>query len=95
MKTQKMIWLIFRHVTNFSRKISRRQIRACFGDEMQDMNAIHAQIIEKIAKNLFLVGDPKQAIFGFGGGSIKNFEKFAQSAKKCCYLKTDEAHNKS
>ena len=48
-------------------------------DEMQDMNAIHAQIIEKIAKNLFLVGDPKQAIFGFGGGSIKNFQKFAQS----------------
>ena len=51
-------------------------------DEMQDMNAIHAQIIEKIAKNLFLVGDPKQAIFGFGGGSIKNFEKFAQSCEK-------------
>ena len=49
---------------------------------MQDMNAIHAQIIEKIAKNLFLVGDPKQAIFGFGGGSIKNFQKFAQSCKK-------------
>ena len=48
-------------------------------DEMQDMNAIHAQIIEKITKNLFLVGDPKQAIFGFGGGSIKNFQKFAQS----------------
>ena len=56
-------------------------------DEMQDMNAIHAQIIEKIAKNLFLVGDPKQAIFGFGGGSIKNFEKFAQSCKKLVLAK--------
>jgi len=56
-------------------------------DEMQDMNAIHAQIIEKITKNLFLVGDPKQAIFGFGGGSIKNFEKFAQSCKKLVLAK--------
>ena len=34
-----------------------------------------------ISENLFLVGDAKQAIFGFQGGSIKNFQKFAQSCK--------------
>ena len=50
-------------------------------DEMQDMNGIQAQIIEMISKNLFLVGDAKQAIFGFQGGSIKNFQKFAKSCK--------------
>ena len=51
-------------------------------DEMQDMNEIEAQIVEMISKNLFLVGDAKQAIFGFQGGSIKNFEKFAKTCKK-------------
>ena len=45
-------------------------------DEMQDMNEIQSQIVEMISENLFLVGDAKQAIFGFQGGSIKNFQKF-------------------
>ena len=51
-------------------------------DEMQDMNEIEAQIVEMISKNLFLVGDAKQAIFGFQGGSIKNFEKFTKTCKQ-------------
>ena len=50
-------------------------------DEMQDMNDLEAQLVEMISKNLFLVGDAKQAIFGFQGGSIKNFEKFAKTCK--------------
>ena len=37
-------------------------------DEMQDMNEIEAQIVEMVSENLFLVGDVKQAIFGFQGG---------------------------
>jgi len=50
-------------------------------DEMQDMNEIEAQIVNKIHENLFLVGDAKQAIFGFQGGAIKNFEEFAKKCK--------------
>lgn len=45
-------------------------------DEMQDMNSIQAEIAEKIAENIFLVGDQKQAIFGFQGGSTVNLNKF-------------------
>ena len=45
-------------------------------DEMQDMNEIQADIIRMTAKNMFLVGDAKQAIFGFQGGSVKNFKRF-------------------
>ena len=48
---------------------------------MQDMNEIEAQIVEMISKNLFLVGDAKQAIFGFQGGSVKNFQAFAKTCK--------------
>ncbi|MDC0041232.1 UvrD-helicase domain-containing protein [Candidatus Nitrosopelagicus sp.] len=50
-------------------------------DEMQDMNELQAEIVRKISKNLFLVGDSKQAIFGFQGGSIKNFQKFEKQCK--------------
>ena len=50
-------------------------------DEIQDMNEIEAQIVKKISENLFLVGDPKQAIFGFQGGSVRNFEEFAKTCK--------------
>ena len=32
-------------------------------------------------RDRFLVGDSKQAIFGFQGGSIKNFEEFKKSCK--------------
>jgi len=64
----------------FLAKHRGEQFQHVLVDEMQDMNDLQAQIVEMISKNLFLVGDSKQAIFGFQGGSIKNFEKFA---KKC------------
>ena len=50
-------------------------------DEMQDMNEVEAEIVKKVSKKLFLVGDAKQAIFGFQGGSIKNFQDFAKICK--------------
>ena len=49
-------------------------------DEMQDMNEIEADMVDLVSDNLFLVGDAKQAIFGFQGGSIQNFQRF----KKRC-----------
>jgi len=48
-------------------------------DEMQDMNEIEARIVEMVSENIFLVGDVKQAIFGFQGGSTKNFQKFEKN----------------
>ena len=45
-------------------------------DEMQDMNELEAKIAQMVGEKLFLVGDAKQAIFGFQGGSVKNFHMF-------------------
>ncbi|MDO8627183.1 MAG: ATP-dependent DNA helicase, partial [Candidatus Diapherotrites archaeon] len=45
-------------------------------DELQDVNSIEADIALSCGKNFFVVGDKKQAIFGFQGGSISNFSKF-------------------
>ena len=51
-------------------------------DEVQDMNEIEADIVRLVAKNMFLVGDAKQAIFGFQGGSVKNFENFQDTCER-------------
>ncbi len=44
-------------------------------DELQDVNEIEAKIASDAGETLFLVGDRKQAIFGFQGGSLENFSK--------------------
>jgi DNA helicase-2/ATP-dependent DNA helicase PcrA len=48
-------------------------------DELQDLNELEFQIALRSANNHFLVGDPKQSIFGFQGGSLKNFKDFTSS----------------
>ena len=60
----------------FLKKFRGNKFEHVLVDEMQDMNEIEAKIVTKVARNLFLVGDAKQAIFGFQGGSVKNFQKF-------------------
>src|SRR3990172_1320014 len=50
-------------------------------DELQDVNKMEAEIALKSGKQLFAGGDKKQAIFGFQGGSIINFEMFKNSSQ--------------
>ncbi|MEF8847976.1 MAG: ATP-dependent DNA helicase [Candidatus Thermoplasmatota archaeon] len=50
-------------------------------DELQDVNEMEADVALASAERFFAVGDQKQAIFGFQGGSILNFEKFKDSDK--------------
>ena len=45
-------------------------------DELQDVNDLEAEIAMLSGDNVFLVGDRKQAIFGFQGGSLSNFQTF-------------------
>jgi DNA helicase II / ATP-dependent DNA helicase PcrA len=47
-------------------------------DELQDVNELEAEIAIASGDSLFLVGDRKQAIFGFQGGSTKNFSNFTK-----------------
>ena len=59
----------------FVEKFHGAKIPYVLVDEMQDMNKTEAEMVKSIVgKRLFLVGDAKQAIFGFQGGSIKNFQ---------------------
>jgi DNA helicase-2/ATP-dependent DNA helicase PcrA len=45
-------------------------------DELQDVNELEAEIAVNSGDSLFLVGDRKQAIFGFQGGGVRNFKEF-------------------
>jgi len=51
-------------------------------DELQDVNKLEADIAIKSGDALFLVGDRKQAIFGFQGGSVGNFKMFNTSKRQ-------------
>ena len=66
----------------FKEKFRGNKFQHVLVDEMQDMNEIEAEIATMVAENLFLVGDAKQAIFGFQGGSVKNFQKFMKTCEK-------------
>ena len=50
-------------------------------DELQDVSEIEASIAKVSGDNLFMVGDRKQSIFGFQGGSIRNFESIEESGQ--------------
>jgi len=65
-------------------------------DELQDVNDMEADIALSVCDKYVVVGDKKQAIFGFQGGSIGNFSKFS-SAKEFIlsdnFRSTDEILN--
>lgn len=57
------------------------QFEVVLVDELQDVNKMEADIALRSAKKFVVVGDKKQAIFGFQGGSIVNFKKFENSSQ--------------
>jgi len=65
----------------FIEKFHGKKFQHVLVDEMQDMNELEAKIVEMVGEKIFLVGDVKQAIFGFQGGSVKNFERFKEICK--------------
>lgn len=60
-------------------KIIKKKYQYVFVDEVQDINEIQYDIIKELEGNSFLVGDAKQAIYGFRGSNskyINNRQKF-------------------
>ena len=65
----------------FLDKYDQKKYEYVLVDEMQDMNEMESNIVKKVAQNIILVGDKKQAIFGFQGGSTKHVERFRGRCK--------------
>ncbi len=62
----------------------RSKYKYVFVDEYQDINGIQEELLLKLSNNnLFMVGDPKQSIYGFRGCRPEIFEqKFAKMQKE-------------
>lgn len=61
---------------NFLKLKNKPRFKYVLVDELQDVNNLEAQIALESGDTFFAVGDKKQAIFGFQGGSIENFDLF-------------------
>ncbi len=61
---------VFNDLENFPRKSH------VLVDEFQDLNRLQTDIVSRMAENRFFVGDRKQSIFGFQGGSLSSFHRF-------------------
>ena len=62
-------------------------------DEYQDTNAIQGDIAYLLAedtKNIMVVGDDAQSIYGFRGSSHKNIMEFPKRFKECRIIKLEE-----
>ncbi|RME93367.1 MAG: hypothetical protein D6767_01115 [Candidatus Hydrogenedentota bacterium] len=57
----------------------QKRFKVAIIDEFQDTDPIQWEIFEKIFTNqyhkLFLIGDPKQSIYGFRGADVENYNK--------------------
>ena len=69
----------------------RRQYVAALIDEFQDTDPLQYEIFRRVftgsGNHLFLIGDPKQAIYGFRGADVFTYMKASQIADQTYTLK--------
>lgn len=74
---ERTLYLFSRHPATLERY--REKFARVMVDEFQDVNNLQKEIIYRLAKSgegkLFIVGDPKQAIYGFRGGDVEVFNE--------------------
>ena len=71
----------------------QEKFRYIMVDEYQDTNNIQYQIVNKIAqkyKNICVVGDENQSIYGFRGANIQNILDFEKDYKDATVIKLEE-----
>ncbi|MDD5427642.1 MAG: ATP-dependent helicase [Candidatus Omnitrophica bacterium] len=75
------------------RKIVAGRYKYVMVDEYQDTNALQGDIAYLLAsehKNIMVVGDDAQSIYGFRGASHKNIMEFPKKFEECKIIKLEE-----
>lgn len=81
----------------FRNKI-QEQYKYLMVDEFQDTNPIQKDIIDLIAdkyKNLMIVGDDAQSIYGFRGADVENILVFPETYPECKVIKIEQNYRSS
>lgn len=65
----------------FLEKMESGHKKVVLVDEFQDLNRMQVDIVGKLAEKRFFVGDRKQSIFGFQGGSLSSFNKYLNGSE--------------
>lgn len=82
---EEMTIALFKHNPDI-RTAYQRNFRKVLVDEFQDVNHIQKELIYLLAApgegKLFVVGDPKQAIYGFRGGDVEVFKETKKEIKE-------------
>ena len=78
----KLYWALEEKGGDYLAHAMRRKFRAALIDEFQDTDPVQYAIFKKVfgtkERTLFLIGDPKQAIYGFRGADIFAYMKAKQ-----------------
>src|SRR6056297_380494 len=79
------------------RKELNNQYQWILVDEFQDINAVQYQMLQLLTDeepnpNLFIIGDPNQAIYGFRGSSTKFISRFIEDYKQTEIYKLDTSY---
>lgn len=64
----------------FLEKMGDKHKKIVLVDEFQDLNRLQVDIVGKLAETRFFVGDRKQSIFGFQGGSLSSFNRYLEDS---------------
>ena len=64
-------------------------------DEFQDTDPVQWEIFHRVFSRLFLIGDPKQAIYGFRGADLPTYLSAAEAAGRRFELRTNYRSDKA
>ncbi|MBN1621893.1 MAG: UvrD-helicase domain-containing protein [Endomicrobiales bacterium] len=68
----------------------KKQYRHILVDEFQDVNPVQFELLRLLApddtSNLFVIGDPDQAIYGFRGSDVKFIKEFQKNYSKAVVI---------
>ena len=83
-----MIWIPIRN------RLSVRKYDLFFGDEVQDWNRCQQALAKKAGHRLVLVGDERQAIYGFAGADSESMSRMRKELMGMYYCGTSDVDNR-